>query len=87
MFSPNKCPWGAGASKEMPVPLVFDLCVIVGCGQHQNSIFPTWPQYAILLPTRSSSCLLAIFLSLSFFFSGNNLIWGKVWAGLFHLGW
>lgn len=68
MFSPNKCPWGAGASKEMPVPLVFDLCVIVGCGQHQNSTFPTWPQHAILLPTRSSSCLLAIFLSFFFFF-------------------
>lgn len=33
-----------------------------------------------LLPTVGSSCLLADFLS------GNNLIWGKVWAGLFSLG-
>lgn len=62
MLSPNKCPWVvAGSLKEMPLPLVFDFCVIFGCGQHQNSTFPTWPQYATPLPTPSSSCLLAIF--------------------------
>lgn len=67
MLSPNKCPWGPGALKEMPLPLVLDFCDIFGCGQHQNSIFSTWPQYATPLPTPSSSCLLAVFPFFFFF--------------------
>ena len=56
---------------------LLSLCV----GNTRNQLFPHGPNIPFpARPTLGSSCLWADF------FSGNCLIWGKVWAGLFHLG-
>lgn len=81
MFSPNKCPQGRGYEGRCP----FFMCLIsllsLGVGSARTQLFPHGPNMPSPFPTLGSSCLLADFLS------GNNLIWGKAWAGLFHLGW